>query len=397
MKHKSNTYTPSANNFPFWSRGFSLLLAGTLALLLSACGGGGGGSGGGSTGGGGGGGANAQCVLTEEQLDNLTPADVASLPAACDGISFFEIPAIIGLFILGTEVDVASGELKLYVHGVKQNNQPMTIADFEQATLSVGGTAFDRPADWNVAAVADGSILSLVTLADYSDSITDADLAGMGDLYDIVLNAAPAGYESEQINFSSQGLVPAITVKPGLADPHWSDELNVLLDANNLDATQSRDNTTLFDAMGTALMGPLDTRYVPAADDFGLVERSTPASLLIVQTDGQDNASVDMELVDVTDLIDRCHTTTIMLGTFRSEVDAQLLDDLAGTRGVAVNALNTNFLEEAIKPYAESLGNLAVFTVSSDTQFDGKMVTIEVGGVSASEVEPFNIDGSCQE
>jgi len=397
MEYISRTDTSSANNFPFWSRGFSLLLAGTLALLLSACGGGGGGSGGGSTGGGGGGGANAQCVLTEEQLDNLTPADVASLPAACDGISFFEIPAIIGLFILGTEVDVASGELKLYVHGVKQNNQPMTIADFEQATLSVGGTSFDRPADWNVAAVADGSILSLVTLADYSDSITDADLAGMGDLYDIVLNAAPAGYESEQINFSSQGLVPAITVKPGLADPHWSDELNVLLDANNLDATQSRDNTTLFDAMGIALMGPLDTRYVPAADDFGLVERSTPASLLIVQTDGQDNASVDMELVDVTDLIDRCHTTTIMLGTFRSEVDAQLLDDLAGTRGVAVNALNTNFLEEAIKPYAESLGNLAVFTVSSDTQFDGKMVTIEVGGVSASEVEPFNIDGSCQE
>ena len=396
MECISNIHTSSANNFPFWSRGFSLLLAGTLALLLSACGGGGG-SGGGSTGGGGGGGANAQCVLTEEQLDNLTPADVASLPAACDGISFFEIPAIIGLFILGTEVDVASGELKLYVHGVKQNNQPMTIADFEQATLSVGGTSFDRPADWNVAAVADGSILSLVTLADYSDSITDADLAGMGDLYDIVLNAAPAGYESEQINFSSQGLVPAITVKPGLADPHWSDELNVLLDANNLDATQSRDNTTLFDAMGIALMGPLDTRYVPAADDFGLVERSTPASLLIVQTDGQDNASLDMTLNDVTTLIDRCHTTTIMLGTFRSEVDAQLLDDLAGTRGVAVNALNTNFLEEAIKPYAESLGNLAVFTVSSDTQFDGKMVTIEVGGVSASEVEPFNIDGSCQE
>jgi len=392
MQYKSNTYTPSANNFPFWSRGFSLLLAGTLALLLGACGGG---SGGGSAGGGGGG-ANTQCVLTEEQLDNLTPADVASLPAACDGISFFDIPAIIGLFILGTEVDGASGELKLYVHGVKQNGQPMTIADFEQATLSVGGTAFDRPADWNVAAVADGSILSLVTLADYSDSITDADLAGMGDLYDIVLNSAPAGYESEQINFSSLALVPAITVKPGVADPHWSDVLNVLLDANDLDATQLRDNTTLFDAMGTALMGPLDTRYVPAADDFGLVERSTPASLLIVQTDGQDNASVDMELVDVTALIDRCHTTTIMLGTFRSEVDAQVLDDLAGTRGVAVNALNTNFLEEAIKPYAESLGNLVVFTVSSDTEFDGKMVTIEVGGVSASEVEPFNIDGSCQ-
>ena len=395
MEYISRTDTSSANNFPFWSRGFSLLLAGTLALLLSACGGGGGGSGGGSAGGGGGG-ANTQCVLTEEQLDNLTPADVASLPAACDGISFFDVPAIEGLFILGTEVDGGTGELKLYVHGVKQNGQPMTIADFEQATLTVGGKAFDRQAEWNVAAVADGSILSMVTLADYSTSITDADLEGMGDLYDIVLKGAPAGYESEQINFSSLGDVPAITVKPGVADPHWSNVLNDLLDANDLDAAQQRDNTTLFDAMGIALMGPLADRFDPFADTHGLVERSTPASLMIVQTDGQDNASLAMTQNELTDLIDRCHTAAIMLGTFRSEVDALVLDDLAGTRGIAVNALNTNFLEEAIKPYAESLGNLVVFTISSDTEFDGKMVSIDAGGITASEVEPFNIDGTCQ-
>jgi len=389
MEDNSTGYIFTANVSPSWRRQLGLILTGILALTLTACGGGSGDSGGG-------GGNNAQCTLTADELDNLTPADVDSLPAACDGISFFDVPALIGLFILGTEVDDTTGELKLYVHGVRQNGQPMTIADFEQATLTVGGNGFARPADWDVAAVVDGSDLSIVTLADYSTSITDADLAGMDDLYDIVLNGAPAGFESEVINFSSLAGVPAITVKPGGADPHWTAVLNDLLTANNLDAAQARDNTTLYDAMGTSLMGPLADRFDPFADNFGLVERDRPAHLLIVQSDGQDNASLSMTLNETTALIDRCHTTAVMLGTFRSEVDAQVLDELAGTRGIAVNALNTNFLEEAIKPYAESLGNLVVFTVSPDTLFSGKTVAIDVGGITASEVEPFDIDGTCQ-
>ena len=395
MNYKSMAYGSSGDIAQSWGRVFSLALAGFLALLLSACGGGGGGGSGGG-GGGGGGGDIAQCTLTEDQLDNLTPADVPNLPAACQGISFFDVPQLTGLYILGTEVDGGTGELKLYVHGVKQNGQPMTIADFEQAVLSVGGTDFDRPADWDVAAVANGSILSVATLADYSTSIKDTDLEGMGDLYDIVINGIPAGFESEHINFSSTAGVPAITVKPGVADPHWTSNLNDLLDANDLDATQERDNTTLFDAMGVALMGPTNNWLNPLGDSHGLVERTTPASLLITQTDGQDNASLSITQNELTALIDRCHTTTVMLGTFRSEVDAQVLEDLAGTRGIAVNALNTNFLEEAIKPYAESLGNLVVFTVSPGTGFANETVTIDVDGISASEVEPFDIDGGCQ-
>ena len=85
-----------------------------------------------------------------------------------------------------------------------------------------------------------------------------------------------------------------------------------------------------------------------------------------------------------------------MLGTFRSEVDAQVLEDIAGERGAAVNALNTNFLEAAIGPYAESLGNLVVFTLKPATLFADKVVTIEVDGLSASEIAPFDIDGGCQ-
>lgn len=362
-----------------------------MALILTACGGGGGGGDGGGAG-------KAQCVLTEDQLDNLTPADVPSLPKACDGIGFFEIPSFAGLFILGTETDV-DGNLKLYVHGVKQNDTPMTLADFEQATITVDGVPAIRPADWDVSPVADGTGLSMALLADYSLSITDADLAGMGSLYDVILNNAPAGFEGETVNFSSEpGASPtptAITVKPD-PFPYWTDILDDLRAANDTDPDQARNNTTLYDAMGVALMGPLNHRFDPFADNLGLVERAGPASLILAQTDGQDNASLLLDLVDIIALLDRCHTTAVMMGTFRSEVAAQVLDLLAGTRGIAVNALNTNFLRAGIPPYAQSLGNLAVITLSKDTVFADKTVRIVVDGLEANAVEPFDIDGSCQ-
>jgi len=69
---------------------------------------------------------------------------------------------------------------------------------------------------------------------------------------------------------------------------------------------------------------------------------------------------------------------------------------LAGTRGAFVNALNASFLEAAITPFAESLGNLVVFTVYKETNFAGTTVSIEVDGLTASATEPFDIDGGCQ-
>jgi len=386
----------SSNGIPCSpGRQFTLFLTGILALMLVACGGGSGGGGGG----GGGSVTAAQCTLTADQLNNLTPDQVATLPAACDGISFFDVPFITGLFILGTEEVDEAGEtvLKLYVHGVNQDGTPMTTADFGQATVTVNGVAAD-PAAWNVAQVLNGEMLSIALLADYSLSITDADLAGMGDLYDIVLNRAPAGFEGETINFSSTlANVPAITVKPEPFPNSWTTSLPALLAANDLDPAQPRNSTTLYDAMGTGLMGPLDDAYNAApGDGLGLVERPRPATLLMVQTDGEDNDSLVLTKNDVVSLTDRCRTTVIMVGTFQSQVNAQVLEELAGTRGAFVNALNTNFLEAAITSYAESLHNLVVFTLTPATGFRNSEVKIEVDGFSASATEPFNIDGGCQ-
>ena len=390
MEYISRTDTSSANNFPFWSRGFSLLLAGTLALLLSACGGADGGNNGTAS-------ANKnQCTLSQSEIDNLTPDDV--LPANCD---FLRVSPIVGLFILGTEID-AAGDLKLYVTGVKRNGTPMTLTDFQGAAVTVGGDTVDRFDDWDVED-AGGDVLSLVTHADYSASISTADLIGMGDLYDVVLNNARPGFEAETVNFSTDPgtTEPVIAVKPVPGD-HWTTNLPDLLAANDYDAAFPNENTPLYDAMGTGLLGPIGVNSDPN-DGLGLVERGRPATLLMVQSDGVDNASVDIDENALVSLMDRCHTTAIMLGTFQADGDPikilegrATLERLAGTRGAFVNALNASFLEAAITPFAESLGNLVVFTVYKETNFAGTTVSIEVDGLTASATEPFDIDGGCQ-
>ena len=395
MDYKSIAYMHSGDISLSWNRQLSLILTGILVLLLTACGGGGGG--GGSGGGGGGGGAVATCTLTQAEIDALDPGD--ALPAGCE---FLSVPPLVGLFILGTEID-AAGDLKLYVNGVKQNGTPMTLTDFEGAAVTVGGVTVNRPTDWDVDD-ADGNVLSLVTLADYSGSISTADLIGMGDLYDLVLDNARPGFEAETINFSSDPATfdPVIVVKPDPL-PYWTTELNRLLAANDYDAAFPNENTPLYDAMGTGLMGPLNNAFVPGADNLGLVERNRPAKLIMVQSDGIDTASLTISENQLVSLMDRCHTTAIMMGTFVADGDIAkvlegraVLERLAGTRGAFVNALNASFLEAAITPFARSLGNLVVFTLNNETNFAGTTVRIEVDSLAASATEPFDIDGDCQ-
>jgi hypothetical protein len=386
MNYKSNSYMPPPMSL---GKQFNLLLTAILVLLLAACGGGDAGNNGTASA------NNAQCTLSQSEIDNLTPDDV--LPANCD---FLKVSPVVGLFILGTEID-AAGDLKLYVNGVKRNGSPMTLTDFESATVTVGGNPVERPADWDVVA-ASGDVLSLVTLADYSSSISTPDLIGMGDLYDVILENAPTGFEAETINFSTNPEAPYIVVKPANPADHWTTDLAALKTANDYDANFPHNNTPLYDAMGTGLMGPLDTAWVPGADE-GLVERNRPASLIIVQTDGIDNASLTITEDVLVALMDRCHTTAIMLGTFLVDSDpAKILEGqavlkrLAGTRGAVVNALNASFLEATITPFAQSLGHLVVFTLKAHTNFANTEVKIEVDQLPASEIPPFAINGDCQ-
>jgi hypothetical protein len=365
---------------------FGLLLITILALLLAACGGGGSGSDGG--GGGGGGGANASCTLTQAELDNLTPDNI---PAACEGISFFDIPSFAGtLFILGTEIN--GTELKLYAHGVNLDGTPMTLADFKQAVVTLNNTEIQYKVD-----KAPAGVLSVSLLSDYSSSISETELTALSALYNEILNKAPAEFEGEIINFSSVGSTPAITVKPD-PSPYWTEFLPALTAATEFDDAQARGNTTLYDGMGTALLGDPVSNSDPN-DQFGLVERvelGRPARLMITQTDGLDNVSATFrEPEDIESLIERCKIPSVMLGTSREFIDTDVLEQLAGSRGAFIATVNSNFLAEAIGPYAESLGNLVVFTVSIVND-PNETVEITVNRVAASESAPFGVDASCQ-
>ena len=237
MLFKSIDRLPSRGT-PFSpGRQFTLFLTGILALMLAACGGGSGGGGGG----GGGGDDVATCSDAMNKagftLDTLTPGDLDSLPSACD---FLAVDPLVGLFILGTEIDADTGALKIYVHGVNQDFSPMTQADFEQASVTLDGVPANPVA---TVAPAPAGVLSMALLADYSLSITDVDVLGMGELYNSIENNAPANFEAEKVNFSSeegttsQDGATVITVKPGPL-PHWTEDLPALLAAHDLDPQQ---------------------------------------------------------------------------------------------------------------------------------------------------------------
>lgn len=350
---------------------FGLLLTAILVLLLAGCGGGGGE----------GGSASASCTLTQEQLDKLTPDTV---PAACKGISFFDVPSFAGtLFILGTEIN--GTELKLYAHGVNLDGTPMTLADFQSAVVTLNNTEIPYTVE-----AAPAGVLSVSLLSDYSISISKSELTALSALYNEILIEAPAAFEAEIINFSSVGNTPAITVKPD-PYPYWTESVNALTVATEFDAAQARDNTTLYDAMGTALLGDL-----VLGDDLGLVERGRPARLLITQTDGLDNVSTTFRQPEEVELlIEKCKVPSVMLGTSREFIDTNVLEQLAGSRGAFIATVNSNFLAEAIGPYAKSLGNLAVFTISPVTNAN-ETVEITVNRVAASETAPFGVDANCQ-
>ena len=374
MNYKTNGYMASTSR----GKHFGLLLTAILVLLLVACGGG-------SGGGGGGGGASASCTLTQAELDNLTPD---TIPAACKGISFFDVPSFAGtLFILGTEIN--GPELKLYAHGVNLDGSPMTLADFQQAVVTLNNAVIPYTVE-----AAPAGVLSVGLLSDYSISISEPELRALTTLYKEILNEAPAGFEAEIINFSSVGNIPAITVKPD-PSPYWTEFLPALTAATDFDAAQARDSTTLFDGMGTALLGDPVSNSDPN-DQFGLVERGRPARLLITQTDGLDNVSATFRQPEEVELlIEKCKVPSVMLGTSREFIDTDVLEQLAGSRGAFIATVNSNFLAEAIGPYAESLGNLVVFTISPVTNAN-ETVVITVNSVAASESAPFGSDASCQ-
>lgn len=360
------------------SRGYAAALGGmvllvAVALFLAACGGGGGGGSGTADGVGG-------CTLSIQEIEAI--GNIDDLPPEC--LALLPVPEnnLLGrMFILGTQVDPASGALRIFANGTDSNGNPLQLADFQAATVSIAGSPTD-PGLVSVDPVAAGDdVLSLGFVTDYSTSIADAELNAISVVHSLVLDSLsppslPQILEGEVINFSDSVVV----------QQDWTEDTALLRAALQLDDSFVRGNTAFYDALGISLQRDL------VADNDGLVERCRPAHLLIAFTDGSENASVTYAKDTLLPIIDDSRVVMIMLGSLNADKDA--LVDLAGDRGAFAYAYNLAGIQNVVQDWAASLSHMVKFTLDPATGFDAGTITIELGSEAVVVERP--VDGFCE-
>jgi len=263
------------------------------------------------------------------------------------------------VFVLGAQVDNISGDLVLYVNGTDPNGDPLTVTSLQAASLSVGGTAYtDADDELTITEVVDGdNFLSLAFVTDYSNS-TQGELDFVAEILAGMLDNLPQVYEAQVMTFSDTYEI----------QQNWTDDLALLKTA----VTQphpDRNKTALYDSMRVALEGDGSTT--------GLFEKCSPAHMLVLFTDGDDNMSssgyTDTQLASV---VNDDKTVVIVLGT--SKAKNEVLQTLKGDHGAYVQVTDPFSLVAEVESWSASLGNMVKLTLTTvDT--DSKALSITVG------------------
>ena len=365
------------------SRGFITVLGAMIflvavALSLAGCGGGGGG-GGGSGAGLAAAGGNGGCTLTVQEIKAI--GNINDIPPECLLLPAPENNLLGRMFILGTQVDPATGALHIFVNGTDSDGNPLQQSDFQAATVSIAGS----PADPGLVSVepisAGDDVLSLGFVIDYSSSISDAELDAISAVYSLVLDglsppSLPQILEGEVINFSNSVVV----------QQDWTEDALLLQAAFQRDDSFVRENTAFYDALGVSLQRDL------VLDNDGLVERCRPAHMLIAFTDGGENASVAYTKGTLLQIIDDSRAVVIMLGGLSADKDT--LIEMSGDRGAFVYAYDMTSIQNVVQDWTASLNHMAKFTLDTDTGFDAGIITIELGGEAVVVDRP--VDGFCE-
>jgi hypothetical protein len=201
-----------------------------------------------------------------------------------------------------------------------------------------------------------GDVLSLSVVNDYSSSMRDADLDDVAEIEHDLFTYLPSIYEAEVTQFSE-----FVSVK----QPFTSDQSAVLA-AVARDGSFERKSTALYDGMGSALAS--------------LTTRTRPLRVLLVSTDGRENAStVHMEPA-LLSAIEEGDVFVIMLGALFADVST--LKRLAGDHGIYVYARGYGRLKNAVRGLLESFGHVGALHLPP--QSASGPVTITLAGQSVT-------------
>lgn len=213
--------------------------------------------------------------------------------------------------VLGQEQH-EDGSLRVYVAGTDAQGAALSADALAAATVTSEqqSAGADASATLTVTPFAKlaGDVLSLELVNDYSASMSVPDLKVVQHLQDDLLTTLPPIYEGEVTLFST-----AVRVKQA-----FTTDRDELLTGVECDEGFDRELTALYDGMGNGLQS--------------LTSRARPARVLVVSTDGLENASVAYKKSDILQLVKQDHVFVVMLGALFA--DFEELSSLAGQNGV---------------------------------------------------------------
>jgi hypothetical protein len=176
-------------------------------------------------------------------------------------------------------------------------------------------------------------------------------------MYSALTAAIPCGYEGQSIIFSD-----AVTMKQD-----FTTDNEALSAALARDTAYERGSTALYDGMGTGATA--------------LSGRALPARLLVVATDGLENASTQYTREQVASAVRDGNMGVVMIGTLFSDLEE--LSYLQGPNGVFFYASDFEAAQELFQVYVNSMESLVEVRVPPN---DADEVRLEVGELELTVV-----------
>lgn len=279
------------------------------------------------------------------ELDELLEADSLSDECRDKLLSFLPKPqnSFDGRLIAPGGARVVDGKLHVLLLAADDDGAALAGVDIS------GGVKASFEIDGEVSAVAEvehafrgqaalpADLLSIAVVNDYSASMLDGDLDDVADVEQALFTCLPKVHETEVIRFSEQ----------------VSKVLEFSADRAAIDAALARDDdfergtTALLDGLGTGL------------DD--LRSRERPVRVVVLATDGRENASTMFEKPEVLAALAQPDTFIVVLAGLLADVPA--VKELAKHDGVYFYAREFADLAESVEPFCEALSELTELRV----------------------------------
>lgn len=239
----------------------------------------------------------------------------------------------------------ADGELHVLLQGADGSGAALAadaLAAIEVHVTVGGQENLLAEGEYTFAASAElpSDLLSIAVVNDYSASMLEGDLRDVEDVERLLFECMPPVHETEVIRFSTE----VENVLP------FSSDRDAIDGALAFDDGFERNTTALLDALGTA------------ASDLGM--RPRPVRLVVLSTDGRENASQAFDQMQVLAALDDGSVFVVALGALLADVD--YLRELTDGRGVFFYTREFSALQSAAMPYLDSLKELVELHVPSE-------------------------------